>query len=32
MLSTGEALMGQLYLAIFVARLVGAHISQRGDS
>ncbi len=32
MLSTGEALMGQLYLAIFVARLVGTHISQRGDS
>ncbi len=29
MLSTGEALMGQLYLAIFIARLVGAHISQR---
>jgi hypothetical protein len=32
MLSTGEAVIGQLYLAIFVARLVGAHISQREDS
>ncbi len=32
MLSTGEALMGQLYLAIFIARLVGAHISQREGS
>jgi hypothetical protein len=32
MLSTGEAVIGQLYLAIFIARLVGAHISQRRDS
>jgi hypothetical protein len=32
MLSTGEALIGQLYVAILIARLVGSHISQRGDS
>jgi voltage-gated potassium channel len=27
-----EALIGQLYVAILIARLVGSHISQRGDS
>jgi voltage-gated potassium channel Kch len=32
MLSTSEALIGQLYVAILIARLVGSHISQRGDS
>ncbi len=32
MLSTGEALIGQLYVAILIARLVGSYISQRGDS
>jgi len=31
-LSTSEALIGQLYVAILIARLVGSHISQRGDS
>jgi hypothetical protein len=32
MLSTSEALIGQLYVAILIARLVGSHISQRNDS
>jgi hypothetical protein len=32
MLSIGEALIGQLYLAIFIARLVGAYLSQRGEA
>ena len=32
MLSTGEALTGQLYLAIFIARLVGSYLSQKDDS
>jgi hypothetical protein len=31
MLSIGEALMGPLYLAIFVARLVGTYIGQRSE-
>jgi hypothetical protein len=31
MLSIGEALLGQLYLAIFIARLVGSYMSHRGD-
>jgi hypothetical protein len=31
MLSTSEALIGQLYVAILIARLVGSHISQRGE-
>jgi hypothetical protein len=32
MLSTAEALIGQLYVAILIARLVSGYISQRGDS
>jgi hypothetical protein len=28
MLAVGEAITGQLYLAVLVARLVGLHISQ----
>ena len=31
MLSTSEALIGQLYVAILIARLVGSHISQRNE-
>ncbi len=31
MLSTSEALIGQLYVAILIARLVGSHISQRDE-
>jgi hypothetical protein len=32
MLSSVEALVGQLYVAILIARLVGSHISQRNES